>query len=122
MDVTTFLARFWGSLFMLLGLQALLVGLIRRTIEMTEERAVTVSTGYITFLLGLATVILHNVWVANWTVSVTLLGWTTPLKGFTKIGFPEHVHRQAQMFRSLDRVWGGVIFLLGAWLFWMSVQ
>ena len=75
-----------------------------------------------TFLLGLATVILHNVWAANRTVAVTILGWATLLKGITKIGFPEHVHQQAQMFRRLDKVWGGVIFLLGAWLFWMSVR
>lgn len=89
---------------------------------MTEEKPITVSTGYITFLLGLATVILHNIWVTNWTVAITILGWTTLLKGITKIGFPEHVNKQAQMFKSLDKLWGAIIFLLGAWLFWMSFQ
>lgn len=120
MDITIFLARFWGSLFMILGLQSVFVNLLGRTIKMTEERAITVSTGYITFLLGLATVILHNIWVPNWTVAITILGWTTLLKGITKIGFPEHVHKQAQMFGSIDKFWGFVIFLMGAWLFWMS--
>lgn len=107
---------------MILGLQAVFANLLRRTIKMTEERAITVSTGYITFLLGLATVILHNIWVLNWSVAITILGWATFLKGITKIGFPEHVHKQAKMFRSLDKFWGGIIFLLGAWLFWMSFK
>ena len=122
MDATTFLARFWGSLFIILGLQSVFANLLGRTIKMTEEKAITVSTGYITFLLGLVTVILHNVWVANWTVAITILGWATLLKGAIKIGFPEHVHKQAQMFNSLNKFWGFVIFLMGAWLFWMSFQ
>lgn len=122
MDVVIFLARFWGSLFMLLGLQAVFANLLGRTIKLTEEKAVTIATGYITFLLGLATVILHNVWVANWTVAITILGWATLLKGITKVGFPEHVHKQAQMFKSLNKLWGLVIFLMGAWFFWMSFR
>lgn len=122
MDVTIFLARFWGSLFMILGLQSLFTDLLRRTIKMTEERAITITTGYITFLLGLVTVILHNIWVTNWTVTITILGWVTLLKGATKIGFPEYVHKQAQIFRHLDQLWGTIIFLMGAWLFWMSFQ
>ena len=122
MDITIFLARFWGALFMLLGLQSVFANLLGRTIKLTEEKATTVSTGYITFLLGLATVIAHNIWVPNWTIAITILGWVTLLKGITKVGFPEHVHKQAQMFKSLDKFWGFVIFLMGAWFFWMSLQ
>ena len=107
---------------MLLGLQAVFANLLGRTIKMTEEKAITTSTGYITFLLGLATVITHNVWVPNWTVSITILGWATLLKGITKVGFPERVHKQAQMFKSLNKFWGFIIFLMGAWFFWMSFQ
>ena len=122
MDITIFLARFWGSLFMLLGLQSIFGNLLGRTIKMTEEKAVTVSTGYITFLLGLATVILHNIWVWDWRIAVTLLGWSTLLKGITKVGFPQHVNKQAQMFKRFDKFWGLVIFLMGAWYFWMSFR
>lgn len=122
MDITIFLARFWGSLFLLLGLQSVFADLLGRTIKLSADKAVTVSTGYITFLLGLATVIAHNVWVPDWTVAVTILGWATLLKGIAKIGFPAHVNKQAQMFKSLDKFWGFLIFLIGAWLFWMSFQ
>ncbi len=105
---------------MILGLQSLGTRLLGRTIEMTKDLAVTVSTGYITFLLGLATVVLHNVWVSDWRVAITILGWTTLLKGVTKIGFPQHVHKRAQMFKSHQELWGAVIFLMGTWLFWKS--
>jgi len=89
---------------------------------MTEDKAVTVSTGYITFLLGLVTVILHGIWVLDWRVVITILGWMTLLKGATKIGFPNYINKSAQMFKAQQKIWGGVIFLLGAWLFWMSFR
>ncbi len=91
-----------------------------RVIEYTEDKTITISTGYITFLLGLVTVVLHNVWVMDWRVAVTILGWTTLLKGIMKIGFPGHVNKQAQMFKGGQILWGGVIFLIGAWFFWMG--
>lgn len=120
MEITIFFARFYGSLFIILGLQSVFANLLGRTIKMTEDKAITVSTGYITFLLGLVTVILHNIWVFDWRVAITILGWTTLLKGATKIGFPEHVNKQAQMFKAQQKLWGFIIFLMGAWLFWMS--
>ena len=122
MDISIFFARFWGSLFIILGAQSLGANLLGRTIQMTEDKAITVSTGYITFLLGLVTVILHNLWVADWRVAITILGWVTFLKGMMKIGFPTHVRKQAQMFKGQQKLWGFVILLMGAWLFWMSFK
>ncbi len=122
MDITIFFARFWGSLFIILGLQSVFANLLGRTIKMTEEKAITVSTGYITFLLGLVTVILHNVWAFDWRVTITILGWSTLIKGGMKIGFPELIHKQAQMFKAQQKLWGFVILLMGAWLFWISFQ
>jgi len=122
MATTIFFAKFWGSLFMILGLQIVGANLLGRTIKMTEDKVITVSTGYITFLLGLVTVILHNVWAADWRVAITILGWSTFIKGIMKIGFPEQIHKQAQMFKGQQKLWGLMIFLLGAWLFWMSFK
>lgn len=122
MDVSVFFARFWGSMFMLLGLMTVGAGFLGRVIKMTEDKAVTVSTGYITFLVGLVTVILHNVWVADWRVVITVLGWSTLIKGMLKIGFPQHIRTQAQRFKAQQTLWGAVLFLLGAWLFWMGLS
>ena len=120
MEVSIFFARFYGSLFIILGLQSVFANLLGRTIKMTEEHTITVSTGYITFLLGLVTVILHNIWVLDWRVAITILGWSTLIKGGMKIGFPGQVHKQAQIFKSQQKLWGAIIVLLGAWLFWVS--
>jgi hypothetical protein len=120
MEITIFLARFWGSLFMILGVLSVGAKLLGRIIGYTEDKTVTISTGYITFLLGLATVVSHNIWVADWRVAVTILGWTTLLKGIEKIGFPDRINKKAQMFKGGQILWGFVIFLIGAWFFRMS--
>jgi len=121
MEVTIFLARFWGSLFIILGLSSVFAGFLGRVIKYTEDKTITISTGYITFLLGLATVVAHNIWVWDWRVAITILGWVTLFKGIEKIAFPGRVNKKAQMFKKMQWLWGAIIFLIGAWFFWMSL-
>lgn len=120
MEIFIFLARFWGSLFMILGALSIVAKFLGRVIEYTEDKTVTIATGYITILLGLATVVAHNVWVTDLRVAVTILGWVTLFKGIEKIGFPDRVNKKAQMFKGGQIVWGGIIFLIGAFYFWLS--
>ncbi len=119
-EITIFLARFWGSLFMILGFSIIAAGFLSRVIKYTEDKTITVSTGYITFLLGLVTVVAHSLWVSDWRVAITILGWVTLFKGITKIAFPDHINKRAQMFKGQQTLWGFVILLIGAWFFWMS--
>lgn len=120
-EISIYLARFWGALFLILGFSSIAAGFLRRIIKYTDDRTITISTGYITFLLGLVTVVLHNLWVWDWRLGITLLGWITLLKGYIKIVFPGNVNKQAQMFKKLSWLWGLIIFLIGAWFFWMSL-
>ncbi|MBN1376888.1 hypothetical protein JW949_00990 [Candidatus Woesearchaeota archaeon] len=120
MELTIFFARLWGSFFIVFGSLFIITKQLGRTIEMTDDKAFVISTGYITFLMGLVTIILHNVWVVSWEVVITILGWSTLLKGISKIGFPGIIHKQAQRFKK--KQWLSAIFLilLGAWLIYMS--
>lgn len=120
MDISIFFARLWGSFFIIFGALFIITRQLGKTIEMTDDKAFVISTGYITLLMGLVTVILHNVWELNWKVVITILGWSTLIKGITKVGWPEQIHKQAQRFKK--KQWLSAIFLilLGAWLMWMS--
>lgn len=122
MEITIFLAKFWGSLFMILGALSIAARFLGRVIEYTEDKTITISTGYITFLLGLATVVAHNIWAADWRVTVTILGWITLFKGIEKIGFPERVNKKARMFKKHQALFGGVIFAIGALFFILGVS
>ena len=120
-EVSLFFAKLWGSFFVIFGLLFVITKQLGRTIEMTEDKAFVISTGYITLLIGLVTVILHNVWVADWRIAITILGWSTTAKGIMKIGFPERVHKQAQTFRNKQAVSAVFLLLLGTWLLWMGL-
>ena len=116
MDISLFFAQLWGSFFVIFGALFIITRQLGKTIELTENRAFVISTGYITLLMGLVTVILHNVWVADWRVVITILGWATVVKGIMKIGFPEHIHAQAQRFKTKQLLSAVLLLGVGMWL------
>ncbi len=120
MEISIFLARFLGGFFVIFGSLFIITRQLGKTIEMTEDKAFVISTGYITLLMGLVTVVLHNMWVADWRIVITLLGWFTLIKGIMKVGFPEQIHKQAQKFKKKQALSTVFLMLLGAWLIWMS--
>lgn len=120
MEISIFLAQFWGWLLVIFGLLFLGAKFLGKVIEMTEDKTFVVSTGYLSLMFGLATVILHNIWVADWRIAITILGWSTLIKGILKIGFPEFIHKQAQRFKSQQTLEAIILLLMGAWLIWMS--
>lgn len=120
MDISIFFAQLWGSFFLIFGLLFIITKQLGKTIEMTDNKAFVISTGYITMLMGLVTVILHNIWVADWRLAITILGWSTLIKGISKIGFPEQIHKQAQRFKKNQWVSAVMIIILGVFLLWMS--
>ena len=121
MDVTIFFAQLWGSFFVIFGALFIITKQLGKTIEMTDDKAFVISTGYITLLLGLVTVILHNIWVWDWPVIITILGWSTLIKGIMKVGFPEHIHKQAQRFKKNQFLSAIALIIFGAFLFWTGL-
>ena len=81
MDVTIFFARVLGGFYLIFALLFLMSKYLGKLIEKTNDKWFTVSTGYYTLLLGLATVVLHNIWVWDWPVVITIIGWSTLIKG-----------------------------------------
>jgi hypothetical protein len=120
MEISIFLARFLGGFYVIFGLLFIITRQLGKTIEMTENKSFVISTGYISLLLGLATVILHNVWIWDWRIAITILGWSTLIKGILKIGFPEFIHKQAQHFKAHQMIEAIMLLTLGGWLLWMS--
>lgn len=120
MDISIFFAQLWGSFFIIFGFLFIITGQLGRTIEMTEDKSFVISTGYISMLMGLVTVILHNIWVTEWKLAITILAWSTLIKGIMKIGFPDIIHKQAQRFKKNQIVSAIIMIFMGGWLLWMS--
>ena len=122
MDISNFFGQLYGLFYVIFACLFIITRQLGRTIDMSSDRAFVIATGYTTFFLGLVTVILHNFWVNNWRVVITILGWSTLIKGIRKIGFPENINKQAQKFKK-HQVYSTLFMLfLGIWLCWMTDQ
>ena len=60
MDISIFFERFLGTFYLIFGLLFIVTRQLGKTIEMTDDKVFVIATGYISFLLGLAAVVLHN--------------------------------------------------------------
>jgi len=46
--------------------------------------------GLLDFVAGLAIVLAHNVWVADWRVLITIFGWLLMVRGVVRVLIPDH--------------------------------
>ena len=95
MDTTIFLAQFWGWLSFVTAIVYLARGksFLDELLRMHEDKGFVFLSGWVLLALGLITIILHNVWVADWRVIITITGWASILKGVTRMGFPEATYK-----------------------------
>ena len=128
MEITFFLAQFLGWYLVIMGLIVLVRGrvFLEELLALIEDKGFLLFGGYLALFLGLTTVILHNVWVADWRVTITIFGWLSLVKGVLLIGFPRSYASYVRFVSVLKnkpmliRIWAVSIGLLGAWLVWMS--
>jgi len=125
MEITIFFAQFWGWLLVIVCLILLLRKrvLLEEMFGMIENKVFLLFSGYLALIIGLITVILHNVWVADWRVVITIFGWISLIKGVMRIAFPEITQKLAPAFKNKPVLTQGLLIiaiLLGAWLLLMS--
>jgi hypothetical protein len=88
-----FLARLIGPVMLVVGLAVFANQ--RGFREMAEEflasRALMFLSGLILMPAGLAIVLTHNVWAADWRVLITLLGWLAAIGGALRLFGPMFV-------------------------------
>jgi uncharacterized membrane protein len=76
-------------------------------------------TGLLTFVAGLATVIFHNIWVADWRVIITIFGWIMLIKGILLVLLPSAMIKTTKIYSDnlkLILIPWGVMILIGIFL------
>lgn len=83
METSIVLAQFWGWLLLIVSVLFLIRGkaLVEELFKMAEDRMFIMLSGWISLILGLVTVILHNVWnMMDWRLAITIFGWIAIVK------------------------------------------
>jgi hypothetical protein len=114
-----FLAKLIGPLMLAVGIGIFVNGAVYRLLadEFLRSRALIYLSGLLTMAVGLAIVLTHNVWVANWPVLITILGWLGLIGGAFRIITPQGTERIGrQILKNKNALLiGAVIWLaLGA--------
>lgn len=82
MNASMFLAQFWGLSFLILGV----LFLMRREVilgymkSVVSEPGIILIAGYASLSIGIASILVHNVWSFDWRGIVTLMGWISLVK------------------------------------------
>ena len=124
METTILLAKFWGWF---LTISCLIFFLRRNLLEelfrLLEDKGFVILSGYLASLIGLVSIILHNFWVSNWRVIITIFGWVSLIKGITRLAFPEAPSKTAEKLRknpALIQLLLSFGIILGVFLIWKS--
>jgi len=124
MDISVFLAKFWGWFMIVFCLIYLLrKSALEDIMSLTENKTFTLLGGYLAFILGLATVLSHNIWSGNWRVVVTIFGWISLFKGIVYIAFPEMMRKKISFCKNRPIVMYILLLAaiaLGVWFLWVS--
>jgi hypothetical protein len=93
MQTSIFIAKLIGPIMLVAGI-AMLVNrkeLDALAQELLRSHALLFLLGLIDLAIGLAIVLTHNVWVADWRLIITLLGWLLMLRGAVRVMIPDQV-------------------------------
>lgn len=127
MSTSLFIARLIGPVMVIAGLAVLLnrQGFRAMVDDFLANRGLMFLGGLLVMLGGLAIVLSHNVWTADWRVIVTLFGWLLTIAGAIRIIEPPFLYSGAQAVlrhRTMSSIVGliwlaiGVVFCLLGYL------
>ena len=118
--ISIFLAKVLGIYLILVCLAVLMKrrSLGSAIIDLDKNPLFIYFSGALILILGLVMVNLHNIWMADYRVVITILGWLTVLKGVARLFFADKIVSIGQsVFNSRFFTPLIVIFLIvGIWL------
>ena len=125
MTASIFIARIYGICCLVVGIGILLNREFYRKVmeDYCKNAALMLFTGFFPLFVGLVIILIHNVWVANWTVIITIFGWIALIKGIWLVVFPKTVPKFMEAYAknySLFTVHAIVALIFGAFLTYMG--
>ncbi|HEY7232399.1 MAG TPA: hypothetical protein VH558_18735 [Pseudolabrys sp.] len=119
MQTSIFLARLIGPVMTLVGISLLMNESTFRKMatEFLRSPALIFFSGMILMPAGLAVVLSHNVWVLNWPLIITLLGWIAVISGALRVFAPERalkIGKKAMTSKEIITAAAAVWLVIGA--------
>lgn len=117
MCLSLFIARIFGLCYLVLGTGLLLnrKNFKRVMDDFINSAALLFLGGLVALAIGVLIVLKHNIWVADWRVIITIIGWLGLAKGVWIIVFPQTVYVVMQAYKKNENLF--VIHSVAALIF-----
>ncbi len=90
MDISIFLAKFWGWYFIIFFVLLIVYPKrIKQLFEYAKDEKFIIIISFLAIVIGLLNIIVHNIWVFDWRIIITLFGWFALFKGISLFAFPQ---------------------------------
>ncbi len=106
METSIFIAQIFGLCYLIIG-----AGLLfnRKTFQrimddFCKNASLVFYGGLLALVTGVVIILTHNVWVANWTAIITIIGWLALIKGIWIIVFPNTVSKFMQAYQKNENL------------------
>lgn len=89
----------------------------------TEDAAAIYLGGLAALAIGFLLVSFHNIWVMNWSVIITIVGWAALIKGLFLLILPTKAVKLCKAFKEMKKllkIWSVVVIILGVLLCWLG--
>ena len=116
MQTSLFLAKLTGPV-LLAGALGLFLNAPRFSAmaeELSRSRALVFLSGLMVMSAGVAIVLVHNIWTADWPAAITVFGWLMTIGGFVRIAFPQLAEKKgrAMLANPSSLKLGGAVWLI----------
>ena len=107
MELSIFVAKTFAIIYFAAGIGAVTGGLkLEKIVKEFEKSTISAyMAGLFAVIIGMLLIEHHNIWVKNWTVLITLIGWIALLKGVFFIAFPKSISYFKNCYKN-NRLWG----------------
>lgn len=125
MEISAYIAFLFGIYVIAVALRMLFYpNIIRETLDrFMDDRPLVFLTAVLALMGGATLVWFHNIWINDWPVLITILGWIALIEGIAMILAPLSLTRLAHSLLKSDKLVQclGVVYLpFGAYLIYCA--
>ncbi len=118
MDVSFFLAKFWGwyliVFFLILSLNP---KRIKQIFDDLKDEKFLILFAFLAIIVGLINILFHNIWELSYKFIITMIGWLALIEGLLLFIFPKQTVSALELVNiKLVQVLYMLLFFVGVYL------
>ena len=115
MELSIMVAKIIALIYLPLGI-AMLAGQLKAKELATsfgESSAVSLVMGYLGVIAGVSLITYHNIWVMDWPVLITAIGWIAVIDSVLLLALPKTMFARTKGISKNEKLWGFISIILG---------